>query len=226
MADPARVEFARRRAQLMRLMGAGSIAILPAAPVRQRNSDVEYNFRQDSDFYYLSGFPEPEAVAVLIPGRAAGQYILFTRERNPERETWEGRRAGPAGATAEYGADDAFPISDIDEILPGLLEGRERVFYTMGLSPEFDQHVISWVNTLRAQARSGPHPPHCAFPVVATFPSHLHQRKDHESQRGAYPECHQDPDIVHDYLRDPGLASASSWIEDTGFRACSESAKP
>jgi Xaa-Pro aminopeptidase len=159
MADPARVEFARRRAQLMRLMGAGAIAILPAAPVRQRNSDVEYNFRQDSDFYYLTGFPEPEAVAVLIPGRAAGQYILFTRERNPERETWEGRRAGPAGATAQYGADDAFPISDIDEILPGLLEGRERVFYTMGLSPEFDQHVISWVNTLRAQARSGLHPP-------------------------------------------------------------------
>jgi len=155
MADPPRVEFARRRAQLMRLMGTDAIAIVPAALVRQRNSDVEYNFRQDSDFYYLSGFPEPEAVAVLIPGRDAGQYVLFTRERNPEREIWDGKRAGPAGATAEYGADDAFPITDIDEILPGLLERCERVFYTMGLNPEFDHRVIGWVSALRAQARSG-----------------------------------------------------------------------
>jgi Xaa-Pro aminopeptidase len=159
MADSARAEFARRRVQLMRLMGADSIAILPAAPVRQRNSDVEYDYRQDSDFYYLTGFAEPESVAVLIPGRPAGQYVLFVRERNPEREIWDGKRAGPAGATAEYGADDAFPIGDIDDILPGLLEGRERVFYTMGLTPEFDQRVIGWVNRLRAQARSGLHAP-------------------------------------------------------------------
>ena len=159
MADPARAEFARRRAQLTRLMGPDSIAILPAAPTRQRNGDVEYDYRQDSDFYYLTGFPEPEAVAALIPGRQAAQYVLFVRDRNPEREIWDGKRAGPAGATAEYGADDAFPIGDIDEILPGLLEGRERVFYTMGLHAEFDQRVIGWVNTLRAQVRSGLHAP-------------------------------------------------------------------
>jgi len=159
MADSARAEFARRRTHLMRLMGAGSIAILPAAPVRQRNGDVEYDYRQDSDFYYLSGFTEPEAVAVLVPGRPAAQYVLFVRDRNPEREIWDGKRAGPAGATAAYGADDAFPIGDIDEILPGLLEGRERVFYTMGLNMEFDQRVIGWVNGLRAQARSGLHAP-------------------------------------------------------------------
>jgi Xaa-Pro aminopeptidase len=159
MAETPRAEFTRRRAQLMRLMGADSIAIVPAAPVRQRNSDVEYDYRPDSDFFYLTGFPEPESVAVLIPGRAPAQYVLFTRERNPEREIWDGKRAGPAGATAEYAADDAFPISDIDEILPGLLEGRERVFYTMGLSSEFDQRVIGWVNRLRVQARSGLHAP-------------------------------------------------------------------
>ena len=82
----------------MRLMGRDAIAILPAAPVRQRNNDVEYNYRQDSDFYYLTGFSEPEAVAVLIPGRAAGEYVLFVRDRNPEREIWDGKRAGPAGA--------------------------------------------------------------------------------------------------------------------------------
>jgi Xaa-Pro aminopeptidase len=155
MAEPTRAEFTRRRAQLMRLMGANTIAILPAAPVRIRNNDVEYDYRQDSDFHYLTGFPEPEAVAVLIPGRQAAQYVLFVRERNPEREIWDGPRAGPAGAIADYGADDAFPITDVDEILPGLLEGRERVFYTMGLSPEFDRRVIGWVNHLRSQARSG-----------------------------------------------------------------------
>src|ERR1700727_1477220 len=139
MADPVKSEFARRRSQLMRLMGSDSIAILPAAPPRQRNNDVEYNYRQDSDFYYLTGFNEPEAVAVLIPGRALAEYILFVRERNREREIWDGQRAGPAGAVKEYGADDAFPITDIDEILPGMLEGRQRVFYTMGLNQEFDQ---------------------------------------------------------------------------------------
>ncbi len=159
MAEPTRAEFTRRRAQLMRLMGANAIAVLPAAPVRMRNNDVEYDYRQDSDFYYLTGFPEPEAVAVLVPGRPVAQYVLFVRERHREREIWDGRRAGPAGATAQYGADDAFPIADIDEILPGLLEGRERVYYTMGLNPEFDHRVIGWVNRLRTQARSGLHAP-------------------------------------------------------------------
>ncbi|TLY88475.1 MAG: Xaa-Pro aminopeptidase, partial [Gammaproteobacteria bacterium] len=94
----AKDEFARRRRQLMRLMGRDSIAVLPAAPVRHRNSDVEYPYRQDSDFHYLTGFGEPEAVAVLVPGRPQAEYILFVRERDPTRETWDGRRAGPAGA--------------------------------------------------------------------------------------------------------------------------------
>jgi Xaa-Pro aminopeptidase len=159
MAEPSRVEFARRRRALMRLIGRDGIAIVPSAPVRQRNSDVEYNYRQASDFYYLTGFNEPDAVAVLIPGREAAEYVLFVRDRNREREIWDGKRAGPEGAVAEYGANDSFPITDIDEILPGLLENRERVFYTMGLNQEFDQRVIGWVNTLRSQSRSGLHPP-------------------------------------------------------------------
>src|SRR5579864_3463778 len=124
MSRAGQDEFERRRVQLMRLIGDDGIAILPAAPVRQRNNDVDYNFRQDSDFYYLTGFSEPEAVAVLIPGREAAEYILFVRERNKEREIWDGRRAGPDGAVQDYAADDAFPITDIDEILPGMLEGR------------------------------------------------------------------------------------------------------
>jgi Xaa-Pro aminopeptidase len=155
----ARDEFARRRRQLMRIMGRDGIAIVPAAPVRQRNNDVEYPYRQDSDFFYLTDFEEPEAVAALIPGREHAEYVLFVRDRDPERETWDGRRAGTEGAIRDYGAQDAFPIGDIDEILPGLMENRARVFYAMGTHPEFDQRVVGWLNTLRAQARRGGHPP-------------------------------------------------------------------
>jgi Xaa-Pro aminopeptidase len=152
-------EFARRRRQLVRLMGRNAIAIVPAAPTRTRNNDVEHPYRQDSDFQYLTGFGEPESVAVLVPGRAAAEYILFVRDRDPQRETWDGRRAGPRGAVEKYGADDAFPIGDMDEILPGLMENRERVYYAMGTHPEFDQRVLGWLGGLRNQARNGKHPP-------------------------------------------------------------------
>jgi Xaa-Pro aminopeptidase len=152
-------EFARRRKQLMRMMGKDSIAIIPTAPEKIRNRDVEYPYRPDSDFYYLTGFGEPEAAAVLIPGRPHGEYLMFCRERDPKMETWVGRRAGTQGAVDEHGADDAFPIGDIDDILPGLLESRERVFYTMGSYPEFDRHVMDWVNRIRQGARSGARTP-------------------------------------------------------------------
>jgi Xaa-Pro aminopeptidase len=144
----------------MRHMRKGAIAILPAAPVRIRNNDVEYAYRPDSDFYYLTGFDEPESVAVLIPGRPQGEYVLFVRDRDPAREAWDGARAGPEGAVRDHGADDAFPVGDIDEILPGLLERCERVFYTMGAHPEFDKRVIGWVNRLRAEGGRGRHVPH------------------------------------------------------------------
>lgn len=152
-------EFARRRKHLMQMMGKDSVAILPAAPMATRNRDAEYPYRQDSDFQYLTGFPEPETVAVLIPKRTHGEFILFCRERDPEMETWHGRRAGLEGACADYGADDAFPITDIDDILPGLLENCERVFYAMGCNNQFDQRVNSWVNQLRDKARAGIHTP-------------------------------------------------------------------
>ena len=153
-------EFIKRRKNLMRMMGEDAIAILPAAMVKTRNRDVDHDYRQDSDFLYATGFEEPEAVAVLIPGRGHGQYILFSRERNEEMETWHGRRAGQQGALDRYDADDAFPISDIDEILPGLLEQRQRVFYTMGMSAEFDQRVLAWLKQLRDGSRNGTQAPH------------------------------------------------------------------
>jgi len=137
-------EFVRRRRQFMRMLGKEAIAILPAAPVRHRNGEIEYAYRQDSHFHYLTGFPEPDAVAVFVPGRAHAEYLLFVRERDPVRESWDGPRAGTEGAVERYAADDAFPIGDIDEILPGLIEQRSRIYYAMGSHSEFDSHVLGW----------------------------------------------------------------------------------
>lgn len=159
MSHIPKSEYARRRKALMAQMVPNSIAILPAAAVAIRNRDVEHVYRQDSDFQYLSGFPEPEAVIALIPGREHGEYVLFCRERNPERELWDGLRAGQEGAIRDFGADDAFPISDIDDILPGLIEGRDRVYSAMGSHPEFDRHLMEWINAIRSKARLGAQPP-------------------------------------------------------------------
>ncbi|UNG18440.1 Xaa-Pro aminopeptidase [Stutzerimonas zhaodongensis] len=152
-------EYVRRRKALMAEMEPNSIAILPAAPMYIRNRDVEHIYRQDSDFQYLSGFPEPEAVIALIPGREHGEYVLFCRERDPARELWDGLRAGQDGAISDYGADDAFPIGDIDDILPGLIEGRSRVYYAIGSNQEFDHRLMEWINTIRSKARQGAQPP-------------------------------------------------------------------
>ena len=155
----SRQEFARRRKALMAMMEPNSIAILPAADEKPRSRDTQFHFRQDSDFFYLTGFPEPEAVLVLSPDRNHGEYVLFCRERDKDKEIWDGYRAGPEGACKDYGADDAFPIDDIDEILPGLIEGRERVYYTMGKDASFDKRLMGWVNRIRAKVRAGAHPP-------------------------------------------------------------------
>ncbi len=152
-------EYPQRRRRLMQMMEHDSIAILPAAPMLVRNRDVEHAYRPDSNFFYLSGFAEPEAVIVLIPGRPQGEYILFCQERDPKMEMWNGPRAGQEGACSEYGADDAFPIEDLDEILPSLLEDREKVFYTMGFSAEFDHKMMEWLNLVREKSRVGVHAP-------------------------------------------------------------------
>ena len=153
-------EFAKRRKQLMRMADDDSILILPAAPERIRSKDTTFPFRQDSDFWYLSGFPEPEAVLVLVPGRKHGEALLFCRDRDAAKEAWDGPRAGPEGAIADFGMDDAYPIADLDEILPGLLEGRSRVYYHFGRDKDFDLAMIGWVNRVRAMIRQGAQPPH------------------------------------------------------------------
>ena len=152
--------YARRRKQLMRIAGDDTILILPAAPERVRSRDTHYPYRQDSDLLYLTGFPEPEAVLVLVPGRAHGETVLFCRERDPDREGWDGPRFGTEGAVEAFGLDDAYPITDLDDILPGLLEGRSRVYYHFGRDAEFDLKLIGWVNRVRAMMKMGNKPPH------------------------------------------------------------------
>jgi Xaa-Pro aminopeptidase len=152
-------EFTKRRIRLMDMIGEDSIVILPSTPISYRNRDVEHPYRPDSDFYYLTGYPEPDAVAVLIPKRKQGEFILFCRERDPKMEIWTGPYIGQERACSVYGANDAFPINDIDEILPGLLEDREKVYYTMGSYQEFDHRLMEWLNQIRQKSRAGVHTP-------------------------------------------------------------------
>lgn len=148
-------EFAQRRQQLMKNMGPGSVAIVSAAPEYLRNGDAHYSYRQNSNFYYLTGFSEPEAVLVLIPERAQGETILFNRVRDPAQELWTGRRAGQEGACKNYGADEAYPISEFVNKLPELLTGCHRVCYPFGLHELLDKQIMGVVNNLRQRQRKG-----------------------------------------------------------------------
>jgi len=154
-----REEYVQRRSSFIAQMTENSIAVLPAALPKIRNRDADYAYRQDSDFYYLSGFAEPESVVVLMPGREGGEYILFCRDRDPAKEVWDGYRAGPEGACSEFGADEAFSIDKLDELLPKLMDGRERLYFTLGHNENFDQRIMASIKSLRAKARTGATPP-------------------------------------------------------------------
>jgi Xaa-Pro aminopeptidase len=147
-------EFARRRRQLMKMAGEDAVLLVAAAPERMRNADAAWPYRQDSDFHYLAGFPESDAVLALLPGRQHGEVVLFCRERDAERERWHGHAIGTEQAVAGYGMDDAFPIEDIDDILPGMIEGRARVYCHFGREPQFDAQLLGWMRRLR-QLRGG-----------------------------------------------------------------------
>jgi len=152
--------YARRRAELVNQIGENDIVIVATSPVKSRNSDVDYQFRADSDFYYLSGFAEPDSVLVISPGRKQGQYVIFCREKDRKREMWDGRRVGLEGVVDSYGADDAFPIEDINDILPGLMEEKEKVFTTVGRYLDFDSQLLGWMNKIKQDKRRGKHAPY------------------------------------------------------------------
>lgn len=142
--------YASRRRRLAEATGAG-VAVVPTAAERVRNRDSHYPYRFDSHFYYLTGFTEPEAVLVLAGGRS----ILFCRERNEEREIWDGFRYGPEAARERFGFDEAVPIAKLDEEMPRLLEDQPALYYPMGADSGWDARAIGWLNAVRAKVRSG-----------------------------------------------------------------------
>lgn len=138
----------------MQMAGEDAALLVAAAPERMRNADAAWPYRQDSDFHYLAGFPEADAVLALLPGRRHGEAVLFCRERDPAHERWHGESIGTERAVSTYGVDDAFPIDDIDDILPGMIEGRARVYCHFGREPDFDARLLGWMRRLR-QLRGG-----------------------------------------------------------------------
>ncbi len=152
-------EFARRRTQLMGMAGEDSVIILCASPEKIRNSDVHYPYRQNSDFLYLSGFHEPDAVLCLVPDEKDPKSILFCRERDPEREMWDGPMSGLKGAVSRFGMDEAFDIDELGKRLPKLLQDRDRIYYDLGRAPLFDQRLIGWLNELKDKPRKTFHAP-------------------------------------------------------------------
>lgn len=153
-------EFQRRRRALMRLMDPNAAAVIPAAVERIRNHDAHYPFRQDSDFLYLTGFNEPSAVLVLLPGRKQGEQILFCRGADARRDLYDGASLSPEHAPTALKVDHAFPYEDLDDILPNLIDGRTHVLYPLGRDVDFDHRVIGWLNQLRGAVRTGARPPH------------------------------------------------------------------
>ena len=147
-------EFKRRRKQVMQQIGKGNIGLIASAPNQTRNRDVDYPYRQDSDFFYLTGFNESGALAVFIPGREQGEYILFCREFDAKKALWEGAHSGLEGATRHYAADDSFPIDDLNDILPGMLENKGKVFYPMGRDSDLDHKLLEWITKIRTQSRN------------------------------------------------------------------------
>ena len=233
-------EAARRRKELMQQMEPDSIALLCAAPQATRSNDTEYPYRQNSDFYYLTGFVEHDAVLALIPGREQGEVVLFCQEKDKTRELWTGILTGPEQAVGKLLIDDAFPIGDIDDILPGLIEGRQRVYYSMGKDSRWDQRIMEWVNVIRGKARQGAHPPG-EFLVLdhllnemrlikspleiklmekaGAISAQAHKRAMAVCRPGLH-EYHLEAELLHEFVRSGSRSPAYNNIVASGANAC------
>ena len=148
-------EYKKRRNKLSRLIGRDSIAILPTSSIKMRSRDTDYPFRANSDFYYFTGFSEPEALMILAPGRPEGEFVLLVRPKDPLKEIWDGYMEGISGAKRNYLADEAFKIEDIDSILSTMFHHRQKVFYTLGNDEKYDKSIVNAFNQVRANQRRG-----------------------------------------------------------------------
>ncbi len=230
--------FAARRARLTASMGAG-IAIIPTALERARNRDSHYPFRFDSYFYYLSGFPEPEALLVLIAG-SEPRSILFCRAKNEEREVWEGFRYGPDAAREAFAIDECFAIDALDEQMPNLLADRARLYFALGADAGWDARVTGWLNAVRSRARTGVRAPvevvdlHVLVDEMrlykdaeelatmrraAKISTDAHRRAMRFVRPGLR-EFEVEAEILHEFLRNGAQAPAYSSIVASGANAC------
>ena len=233
--------YAARRASLITQMQAkgGGIAIIPTAPEVMRNRDADYPYRHDSYFYYLSGFTEPESVIVLLAGEK-NQTILFCREKNLEREIWDGFRYGPEAARSTFGFDAAYPIEAIDTELPKLMANAQGLFYALGSDSKLDGQVQRWLQTVRAQARAGVTPPSAAYDVQvlldemrlskdageidimqrsADIAAAAHRRAMRIAKPGLR-EYHLEAEILHEFRNNGSQFPAYGSIVATGANAC------
>ncbi len=233
--------YAARRASLIAQMQAkgGGIAIIPTAPEVMRNRDADYPYRHDSYFYYLSGFTEPEAVIVLLAGEK-NLSILFCREKNLEREIWDGFRYGPETARSTFGFDAAYPIEAIDTELPKLMANAQGLFYALGSDSKLDAQMQRWLQTVRSQARAGVTPPSAAYDVqVLLDEMRLHKdageidvmqrsadiaaaahRRAMRIARPGLREYHLEAEILHEFRNNGSQFPAYGSIVATGANAC------
>jgi Xaa-Pro aminopeptidase len=234
ITDLVAVHATRRRC-LAQAIGE-AVAVVPTAPERVRNRDSHYPYRFDSHFYYLTGFTEPEAVLVL----ASGKSILFCRERNAEREIWDGFRYGPEAARERFGFDEAHPIASLDQEMARLLENRAALYYPMGADPEWDARALRWVNAVRARVRAGiaaPDHVHDVRAVIddmrlikdahelgimrraARIAAAAHRRAMQRTRPGRY-EYEVEAELVYEFRRSGAQTPAYTPIVAGGANAC------
>jgi Xaa-Pro aminopeptidase len=235
--------YANRRAALIEHMRAngGGVAIIPTAREAMRNGDADYLYRHDSYFYYMSGFPEPEAVIVLVAApQATARTILFCREKDVEREIWDGFRFGPEGARAEFGFDAAFPIAALDSEMPKLLADAPALYYGLGSDSGLDAQVQSWLTAVRRQARAGVSAPSMVHELhgllnemrlfkdaaeitsmkqAAAISAQAHARAMRVSRPGMT-EYQIEAELLHEFRRHGSDAPAYTSIVATGANAC------
>jgi Xaa-Pro aminopeptidase len=234
--------FAARRARLCERMQPGAVAILPTAPEVPRNSDSDYPYRHDSYFYYLTGFTEPDSALVLVAAQGAtpSQAILFCRDKNPEREIWDGFRHGPEGARAAFGLDAAFPIDELDTEMARLLANAPAAYYALGHNAALDLQMKTWLGSVRRQARSGVTAPTVAHDLLAlldemrlfkddgeqalmlraaTISGQAHARAMRASRPGMY-EYEIEAELLHEFRRNGAQFPAYTPIVAAGANAC------
>ncbi len=187
-------EHVARRRRLMAAMPVNSVALVPASRVQTRNRDTEFGFRQNSDFFYLTGFDEPDGLLLLAPGHAEAEVVLFVNEKSPEAEVWTGIRAGVEGAVGTYRADAAFVLGEMNRVVLQYLDGAETLFYPFSAEASLDQHVQGWCAELERQGRRGARPPE----AIRRLDTLLHDLRLHKTP------------VELDVMRQAGVISAAA----------------